>query len=180
MRHGLIAQWSRGIAGRGLAGAMLLTVPVLVAATIGFGGAGGLSSLANGPSEAAIGDSPAARLTTRDNIEQVSATAIPVTTTVGSERGSSGSTAAGGAGGVPSIGTSPTDSSAGTASGGGSGIGVDPAGGGGGSTGGGSTTTPSTPSGVDIGNVLGGGSGGSGGDGVVDQVLQGINPNNGK
>jgi hypothetical protein len=56
MRQGLIAQWHQGIAARGLVGAMLLMIPVLVGATIGLGGvAGGLTSLATGPSETAVG-----------------------------------------------------------------------------------------------------------------------------
>ncbi len=60
MRQGLIAQWHRGIAIRGLVGAMLLMIPVLVGATIGFGGvAGGLNSLATGPSETAFGTTSA-------------------------------------------------------------------------------------------------------------------------
>jgi hypothetical protein len=59
MRQGLIAQWHRGIAARGLVGAMLLMIPVLVGATIGLGGvAGGLTSLATGPSETAVGGIP--------------------------------------------------------------------------------------------------------------------------
>jgi hypothetical protein len=59
MRQGLIAQWHRGIAARGLVGAMLLMIPVLVGATIGLGGVGsGLTSLATGPSETAVGGTP--------------------------------------------------------------------------------------------------------------------------
>jgi hypothetical protein len=56
MRQGLIAQWHTGIAVRGLAGACLLMIPVLMAAAIGFGGVGsGLSSLATGPSDSTVG-----------------------------------------------------------------------------------------------------------------------------
>lgn len=57
MHQGLIAQWHRGVAAKGIIGALLLIVPVMVAATIGVGGGvgGGLSSLATGPSKAAIG-----------------------------------------------------------------------------------------------------------------------------
>lgn len=60
MHQGLIAQWHRGVAAQGVAGAALLSIPVLVAATIGVGGGigGGLSSLATGPSDIAIGDAP--------------------------------------------------------------------------------------------------------------------------
>jgi hypothetical protein len=54
MRKGMLAQWRRGILARGLAGAGLLAVPVVVAGAIGFGNSfsgitGGLSAVANGP-----------------------------------------------------------------------------------------------------------------------------------
>jgi hypothetical protein len=61
MGKGLLSQWRRRIAARGVAGAVLFTVPVAVAGTIGFSGgfAGlgeGLSSLASGPdAEAQVG-----------------------------------------------------------------------------------------------------------------------------
>lgn len=56
----LLAQWQRGIALRGIAGAVLLMVPVVVAATIGFGGGlgVGLTSALEGPSESAVDTSP--------------------------------------------------------------------------------------------------------------------------
>ena len=46
MRKGLLAQWSRKIVGRGVAAAMLLAVPVGVAAVIGF--SDGLGGVARG------------------------------------------------------------------------------------------------------------------------------------
>lgn len=54
MRKGLLVQWRRRIATRGLVTALLLAAPVAVAAEIGFSGgigglAGGLSTLASGP-----------------------------------------------------------------------------------------------------------------------------------
>ena len=54
MRNGLLAEWRRGIVARGLAAAALLSVPVAVAAAIGFGTSvadlgEGLESLASGP-----------------------------------------------------------------------------------------------------------------------------------
>ena len=54
MGKGLLAWWRRRIVARGLAGAALFAVPVVVAALIGFGSgfagvAGGLSSVTNGP-----------------------------------------------------------------------------------------------------------------------------------
>jgi hypothetical protein len=76
MRQGLIAQWHRGIVARGLVGACLLMIPVLVAATIGFGGVpGGLSSLATGPSESAAsaGLQPAGQGDKGGNLERISA-----------------------------------------------------------------------------------------------------------
>ena len=55
MGNGLIASWRRRIVARGIAGAVLLAVPVAVAAAIGFGMsfsrvAGGLSAVTSGPS----------------------------------------------------------------------------------------------------------------------------------
>ena len=54
MRKGILAEWRRGIVARGAAAALLLAVPVGVAAAIGFegslGGLGeGLTALASGP-----------------------------------------------------------------------------------------------------------------------------------
>jgi hypothetical protein len=54
MSKGLLAQWRRGVIGRGFTGALLLAVPVATAAVIGFSGGfgsvtGGLSELTTGP-----------------------------------------------------------------------------------------------------------------------------------
>ncbi len=54
MRKGLLAEWRRGMASRGSVAALLLAVPVAVAAAIGFEGSlggltQGLGSLASGP-----------------------------------------------------------------------------------------------------------------------------------
>jgi hypothetical protein len=59
MGKGLLAWWRRRIVARGLAGAALFAVPVVVAALIGFGTgfsgvAGGLSSVTNGPDAAPV------------------------------------------------------------------------------------------------------------------------------
>src|SRR5918995_4627138 len=67
MGKGLLAQWRRGIAARGLLGAALFAVPVAVAALIGFGTslsgvAGGLSSFAEGPSTTTTSDTSPAKL----------------------------------------------------------------------------------------------------------------------
>ncbi len=62
MRHGLIAQWHRQMAANGALGVALLAIPVVVAATIGFGGTGGLASLAAGPGEGALGQSSVERV----------------------------------------------------------------------------------------------------------------------
>jgi hypothetical protein len=71
-------------------GAALLMVPVLVAATIGFGGVGGgLTSLASGPSESAIGPS-AARPDRRHSLERLSAT-LPEAVTASRRAKSDGS-----------------------------------------------------------------------------------------
>ena len=55
MGKGLLSSWRRRIVARGIAGAVLLAVPVAVAAAIGFGTslsgvAGGLSAVTSGPS----------------------------------------------------------------------------------------------------------------------------------
>jgi len=54
MRKGLLAEWRKGLVSRGLAAAILLAVPVGVAAAIGFEGSldglgEGLGALASGP-----------------------------------------------------------------------------------------------------------------------------------
>lgn len=64
MGKGLLAWWRREIVARGLAGVALLSVPVAVAALIGFGSslsgvAGGLSAVTSGP-DAVPASSPAA------------------------------------------------------------------------------------------------------------------------
>jgi len=64
MGKGLLAWWRNRIVARGLAGIVLLSVPVAVAATIGFGTslsgvAGGLSAITNGP-DAVTASAPAA------------------------------------------------------------------------------------------------------------------------
>jgi hypothetical protein len=67
MGKGLLAQWRRGIATRGLFGAGLFAVPVAVAAAIGFGTglsgvAGGLSSFAEGPATTTTSDTSPLKL----------------------------------------------------------------------------------------------------------------------
>src|ERR671919_1491693 len=67
MGKGLLAQWRRGIAARGLLGAALFAVPVAVAALIGFGTslsgvAGGLSSFAEGPETTTTSDTSPLKL----------------------------------------------------------------------------------------------------------------------
>jgi hypothetical protein len=64
MSKGLLAHWRRGILGRGLTGALLLAVPVAVAAVIGFSGGfgsvtGGLDELTTGPDAALTAAPPA-------------------------------------------------------------------------------------------------------------------------
>ena len=54
MRNGMLAQWQGRIAGRGMAAAALLTIPVLMAGVIGFNGGldgvtGGFFSALDGP-----------------------------------------------------------------------------------------------------------------------------------
>jgi len=174
MRQGLIAEWSRGIAGRGLIGAALLTVPVMVAATIGFGGANGLSSLASGPSDAAIGRVSGAPLTTERNIESLTATTVSLPTREQAEAARTGtgegSTFVAGAGGTSTAvdngsGSEASVSGSGSVSGSASGAGTE--------------TTPAEP--PSSGGVTGLGinnPGGGGQQGLVGQILQGLsNPN---
>lgn len=155
MRQGLIAKWLRGIAGRGLVGALLLTVPVLVAATIGFGGAEGLSSLASGPSDAAVGDAPA-QLTANRSLESLTASLSPLTAKQAARNGSNGGgqpTSAGGPGGT-TPGTVPSNGQLSGTGAGPVGPGITP--------GPGTTTNPTIPgaSGLNINGIPGGGSGG--------------------
>ena len=149
---------------------MLLTVPVLVAASIGFGGAGGISSLASGPNQSSIAVSPEI-LETTSSIESLTAT-LPLETPASvRQQQSGGGESVDGVGDVGGTET-PTDtgSPASPPSSGGGGIG-------GGSTGTGSPTAPGTPAtpgtpsvGVDISNI----GGGSGGQGLIGQLLHGL------
>jgi hypothetical protein len=77
MHQGLIANWHRGVAAKGFIGALLVTIPVVVAATIGIGGVGdgGLSSLATGPSEKAAGQRQVAVDT--HSLEKLTASTLP-------------------------------------------------------------------------------------------------------
>jgi hypothetical protein len=161
---GILAQWRRGMLARGLAAALLLAVPVTVAAAIGFGNSfsgigGGLSAIANGP-----------------------ATTSTTTTTAASPRrlddavvALAGPRPGGGAGGGSGVGGGADgrgDLGGGNTGGGGSGGGGS---GGGGSSGGGSSTQPS--GGGDVPGVTlpsGGGESGGSGDPVVG-VITGLN-----
>ncbi len=166
MHQGLIAQWHRGIASKGFIGALLLVVPVMVAATIGFGGGvgAGLSSLATGPSETTLGE-PSAQTETR-SIEQLTTTLPQLT--IDSARREGG----GGSGTetelqfieTPTVTTQPGGDS-------------DP---GGGQPGGSGTTEEQSAPAPDQGTGGGGGNGGSGGDvaipvnNPVDQLVGGL------
>jgi hypothetical protein len=114
MPKGLLAQWRRGIVARGLAAAVLLAVPVGVAATIGFGTSlsglsEGLGALASGPAR-----SQAEPDTDRDAIDSA-ISALASATTGGSGGGQAGApgpgvpVGGGGDGGAPSGGSTPDD-----------------------------------------------------------------------
>ena len=139
---------------------MLLTVPVLVAATIGFGGAGGLSSLASGPSPSAIGDAPQSVASTK-SIESLTATLPVATAPRQSDVSDRGGTGEGTSGVLPATGAPTTGSPSGS-----SGSAVT---GGGGTSGGTTTTGGGATSGVN--QVLGDG------QGLIDQALQGLQLN---
>jgi hypothetical protein len=172
MGNGLLAQWRRGIATRGFAGAALFAVPVAVAAAIGFGTslsgvAGGLSSFANGPTTTTTADtSPiklnravaavASRQETNDASVPAGSNEGGGTTIVGDNVTGGGTTNGGGSGG--SGGSGGTTDSTGSS----------------GSTGG-STSTVSAPD-VDLPSTDGGGTTGQVDNTVntVDGVLDGV------
>jgi hypothetical protein len=149
----------------------------MVAATIGFGGANGLSSLATGPSDEAIGRVSGVPLGDR-NIESLTATTVSLPTReqavaarTGANQGGQGSTLDVGADGTS------------TAVDDGSGSGATLTGSGSSSVSGTSTATgsdTSTAQPPDGGSFSGVGNNnpGGGGQGLVGQILQGLsNPN---
>lgn len=151
MGKGLLAQWRRGVARRGLAGAALLAIPVAVAATLGFSvGFSGLNdslSAISGPSPGAAANGAGPRRA--------------LVALVGDTRPAGGETTNGGAGGAPEPvagGTEPA--------------GPDTSGGTGGSNGGdgGAAPLPDAPT-VDLPD--GGGGVGSLVDGV-NQTVSGL------
>jgi hypothetical protein len=113
MGKGLLAWWRRRIVARGLAGAALFAVPVVVAALIGFGGgfsgvSSGLSSFTNGPDAV-----PAAAQTGPTKLNRA------VVALASRQTGSDGSapTRNGSAGGSTQTGTCAGDGSSGTSEG---------------------------------------------------------------
>ena len=153
MSQGLLAHWRRGILGRGITGALLLAVPVITAAVIGFSGgfgsvAGGLSELATGP-DATFTAAPAA---TNLNTAIVAAAGGPGAGTPGGGGGTGGP----GTGGGNTPGGPQAPSGTGTGAGGG--------------------PIPNVP---DVPNLPGGGgNGGPAGvdvNGTIDQVVGGAN-----
>jgi hypothetical protein len=150
MSKGLLAHWRRGILGRGITGALLLAVPVMTAAVIGFSGgfgsvAGGLSELTTGP--------------------DATFTAAPAPTTLNTAIVAAAG--GGGTGGAPGGGNGGSGGGGGNTPGGSE----TPAG----ATGGGGGPIPNIP---DVPNVPGGGNGGPAGvdvNGTVDQVVGGAN-----
>lgn len=164
MGNGLVAEWQRGLVGRGVAAAILLALPVGVAAVIGFSSSAtglseGLGSLVSGPDQ--IPAQPARGDSLDTAIASVGApatSAAPDTTGAGTGAGPDG---------------------AGTAPGGGVGGGVGGGGGGAGGGGGPGGATPVGGQGGGQGGPVGLGPGGvtdavpvSGGP--VDQVLGGL------
>jgi hypothetical protein len=125
MGNGLLAQWRRGIAARGFAGAALFAVPVAVAAAIGFGTSlsgvvGGLSSFANGPATTTTADTSPVKLNRAvaalANRAETSDASVPAgsnggggTTIGGGDVTGGGTTTGGGSGGSGST-TGSTDS----------------------------------------------------------------------
>ncbi len=193
MRQGLIANWHRRLAVKGLYGAALVAVPVAVASTIGFGGAGGLSSLATGPGESALGGSVAEEQLaskSKRSIESLTST-LPIVTAEQRGGAAAGETAASGSPigtGVTTQGT--TGSPASGDGGGGGGEGGSGGGISGGAVSGGPASEPGSADptgdaggspppgssdnniGVNVGNYLGDGSNQN--PGIVNQLLQGL------
>jgi hypothetical protein len=118
MGKGLLAWWRRRIVARGLAGAVLVAVPVAVAALIGFGTgfsgvAGGLSSVTNGPDAV-----PASAQTGPSKLNQA------VVALANKQTGASGSASSGNSdGGGTSGGSTGTSTGSGSGSSGSSGSG---------------------------------------------------------
>lgn len=160
MGNGLVAQWRRRIVGRGLAGALLLSLPVAVAAALGFSGAfsdfgSGLRAIGS-----VGGDSPDATQTSPLN--QV---VVPPS---GAAAGPAGAGAAGGAEGGGDAGSFVGGGDDGSSGGVGGGSGGG-SGGTGGGVGAGSGTIPQAPS-VDLPATDDPGGTGSLVDGVGDTV----------
>jgi hypothetical protein len=159
MSNGLLAEWRRGIFARGMAGAVLVAVPVAVAAAIGFGTSlsgltGGLTELTSGPADSG---SPGPAAAPTDPIDDaIVDLAGPVTGTGGGGGGT------GDQGGGGSIGNEGGDVIQAPTGGGGGGTG---GGGGGGATGGGQPVggLPELP-------LPGGGTGGGVTGGLEDTV----------
>jgi len=186
--HDTLAQeWRRRMASRGVFSAVLLAVPVLVAAAIGFSaGPGGLpfgiSSFANGPNDSSLADGAKqargniTRLIGSASTATVSPAAAPTSGGASSGRGG-GSTGGGGSGGggggsTSGSGTTITDPTATNPDGGAPGITLPdlptqpPSGGGGGGGGGGGTGGGGGGGGNPLDGLLGpitGGSSGTGG-----------------
>jgi hypothetical protein len=131
----MLAQWRRGILARGVAGALLLAVPVVVAAAIGFGNSfsgitGGLSAVAEGPAT-----SPTTTSTPRRDLD---AAVVALADSAPGAGATGGGGSGGGGGGQGELGTS----DAGSVGGGGGGS-TQTGGGGGG--GGGTQGAPQGP-----------------------------------
>ena len=105
MGKGLLSSWRRRIVARGIAGAVLLAVPVAVAAAIGFGTslsgvAGGLSAVTSGPS--AVTASQPTRANKNLNhavLALASRSTSPGSVSAGGEGGNGGGGSTGGGGG---------------------------------------------------------------------------------
>jgi hypothetical protein len=150
--HDTLAQeWRRRMASRGMFSAVLLAVPVLMAAAIGFSaGPGGLpfgiSSFANGPNDSSLAGGKDARgnnisrLIGSASTATVSPAALPIAggaSSGGGGSGGGGPVGSHGGGGGGGVGGGSTGGGGGSTSGGGSG---------GAPTGGGSPTVPVVPS----------------------------------
>jgi hypothetical protein len=162
MGKGLLAWWRRRIVARGVAGAVLLAVPVAVAALIGFGTslsgvAGGLSSVTSGPDASAV-SAPKRPSSLSQAVVSVASKQSPAGTSSGAANG-------GGSGGTPGT-------SIGTGTGSGSGSGAS-----GGSSGSPSTPTINTPSAPNVPLPGAGSSSGTSDqvNGTVNNLLGGVN-----
>jgi len=169
MSNGLLSWWRRRIVARGLAGAALFAVPVVVAALIGFGTSisgvtGGLSAVTSGPDAVPASAQPAPSKLNRALIALASKQdGSPIRSSPGADGGRGGGSTG------TSTGSTESTGSGSSGSGSGSGTGSSPS----------PISVPSVPS-APVTNVPLPGGGSTSGttdavNGTVNNLLDGVN-----